>query len=102
MSRDSTTARGSAHDRDNPDDSGKRVWTHPEKDVSDIDLPVITRLNIDPQRVMAAALEALLTDVVIIGFLPDGTEYFASSAADGGTVLWHLERAKLKLLRTVD
>src|SRR5437868_4064688 len=34
--------RGVWLDRDNPADKGKRVWTHPEKDVSDIDLPVIT------------------------------------------------------------
>ena len=32
----------------------------------------------------------------------DGEEYFASSIADGGTVLWLIERMKLQLLREVE
>lgn len=64
-----------------------------------IDLPVITTLNIDPQRVLAKALDAGLTGgVVIVGYTDDGEEYFASSIADGADVVWMLERAKLKLL----
>jgi hypothetical protein len=34
--------RGVWLDDDNPSDKGKRVWTHPEKDGSDIDLSVMT------------------------------------------------------------
>lgn len=67
-----------------------------------IDLPVVTKLDLDPQRVLQKALEAGLTEVVIIGFNPNGDEYFASSVSDGGAVLWHLERSKLKLLRIAD
>lgn len=67
-----------------------------------IDLPVVTRLDLDPQRVLAAAVEAGLTEVVIIGLDPDGNEYFAASQAQGPEVLWHLERAKLRLLRMVE
>lgn len=65
-----------------------------------VDLPVITTLDLDPQRVIAKALEAGMTEVVIIGYDKDGDEYFASSVSDGGDVLWHIERAKLRLLRT--
>lgn len=62
---------------------------------------LITRLDIPPERVLQRAQEAGLTDVVILGYDKDGAEYFASSASDGGTVLWLLERLKMQLL-TVD
>jgi hypothetical protein len=65
-------------------------------------LPVVTCLDLPPERVLQAALEAGLTEVIIVGYAADGSEYFASSVGDGGDVLWHLERAKLRLLRTVD
>lgn len=57
----------------------------------------ITRLDLDPERVLEAA-RGQLTGVVIMGYARDGSEYFASSYADGGDVLWLLERSKLKLL----
>jgi len=66
-----------------------------------IDLPVITRLNLDPDRVLNKAIGEL-KDVIIIGYDKDGNEYFASSIADGGDVVWLIERMKLKWLRTVD
>jgi hypothetical protein len=34
--------RGVWLDRNNPDDKGKRIWTHPERDGADIDLAVMT------------------------------------------------------------
>lgn len=61
----------------------------------------ITTLPLDPERVIDAA-KGKLERVVIIGRTVDGEEYFASSEADGGTVMWDLERAKLRLLRTAD
>ena len=67
-----------------------------------IDFPGITRLDSDPARVLEHAMEAGLTDVVVIGFKEDGSEYFRSSLADGGDVLWHLERAKHKLITMPD
>jgi hypothetical protein len=60
-----------------------------------------TKLDLDPDRVLESAIGEL-EDVIIIGYAKDGSEYFASSKADGGHVLWHLERAKLKLLAMVD
>ena len=67
-----------------------------------VDLPVITSLDLDPRRVLAKALEAGLSEVVIIGHTKDGDEYFASSISDGGSVVWMLERTNLKLLRIGD
>lgn len=64
-----------------------------------IELDVISRLDIPPDRVLQKALDAGLTEVVVIGYDADGQEYFASSQADGGDVLWHIERAKMKLLQ---
>ena len=66
-----------------------------------VDGNFITKLDLDPDRVIEGAIGEL-DEVVIIGVAKDGSEYFASSKSDGGDVLWHLERAKLKLLRTVD
>lgn len=59
----------------------------------------ITRLDLPADRVlMDAAENGDLDGVVIIGATKDGGEYFASSIADGGTVLWLMERFKTKLL----
>ena len=56
----------------------------------------ITSLDIDPDMVLDEAKG--LESVIVIGYTKDGEEYFASSVADGGEVLWQLERSKLKLL----
>ena len=64
-----------------------------------VDLKVITRLSLDPKRVLAKALDAGLKRVIVIGIDSDGDEYFASSEADGGIVLWDMERMKMRLLR---
>ena len=39
-----------------------------------------------------------LDGVVIMGYTTDGEEYFASTYADGSTVLWLAERMKKMLL----
>lgn len=61
-----------------------------------------TRLDVPPSRILAGAAECGLESVVVIGYDADGGEYFASSAADGGDVLWLLERCKRALLSTAD
>lgn len=66
-----------------------------------VELSVITKLDLDPDRVLKKVL-GKLTEVVIMGFDKDGDEYFASSVADGGSVLWHIERAKHKLMKIAD
>lgn len=62
----------------------------------------ITRLDMPPERVLTKALDGKLTSVVILGHTEDGDEYFASSLADGGDVLWLLERCKKLLLEVPD
>jgi hypothetical protein len=64
-------------------------------------LDVVTSLPLPPDRVLEAALGKLQT-VVVIGYMEDGNEYFASSESAGPEVLWLMERAKLKLLEIVD
>lgn len=64
-----------------------------------VDWGGITRLPTDPERIIQRGLDAGLKSVVIIGFDRDGDEFFTSSDADGGAVLWLIERAKMKLLR---
>ena len=60
--------------------------------------PFITKIDVPAERVMTTALGVGLERVVIIGYDQEGEEYFASSIADAGDVLWLMERAKLKLL----
>ena len=63
-----------------------------------IEFPGITRLNIPADRVLRNAL-GQTDEVIVIG---DSGEYFASSVANGATVLWMLERAKMRLLQVPD
>lgn len=58
----------------------------------------VTSLDLPPDLVLESA-KGKMKGVVILGFLEDGTDtYFSSSYADGGTVLWLLEKLKLQLL----
>lgn len=62
----------------------------------------ITTLSLTAERVLQSAMDAALSEVIVIGVTEDGDEYFASSNADGGFVVWHMERAKHKLMLVVD
>lgn len=66
-------------------------------------LPVITRLNMEPDEILREAL-GRLESVVIVGYTPDpeGDVYFASSVADAGTVAWLLQRGIYKLNQKCD
>lgn len=57
----------------------------------------ITRLDLDPDQVLESN-KGKLTSIVIMGYDKNGEEFFASSLADGGSVLWLVERMKLRLL----
>ena len=61
-------------------------------------LPVVTSLDVPTERVLNAALQTKLKSAVIIGVDENGELYFCSSMADGGEVLWWMEKAKLVLL----
>ena len=65
-------------------------------------VPIGADVVMPPELVLDEAKKADLKTVVILGFDADGREYFNSSVQGGGTVLWLLERTKLKLLRTAD
>lgn len=59
----------------------------------------VTRHDIPVERVLRGALAANLSRCIVIGQDADGSLWFASTRADGGDVLWELERAKMALLR---
>lgn len=61
----------------------------------------ITKLDIHADHVLESAI-GKLEGVVVLGYDKDGQEYFASSYADGGDMLWLLERAKKALLEMAD
>ena len=61
----------------------------------------ITRLDIDPDVVLKAAI-GKLERVVIAGMDKDGNEYFAASVADGADALWYLKRCEKTLLELGD
>lgn len=66
-----------------------------------INLPVITTLDIPPERVLTEAIAADLGSVIVVGHTKDGDLYFGASMADGGEVLWLFERAKLALMGVI-
>ena len=57
----------------------------------------ITKLDLDPDMVLENS-KGKLEGVILIGYDKEGEEYFASTYADGGEVLWLIERMKLRLL----
>jgi hypothetical protein len=61
----------------------------------------VTKYDLDPDMVLENS-KGKLEGFVIIGYDKDGEEYFASTYADGGKVLWLAERMKKKLLEQVD
>lgn len=67
-----------------------------------VNLPVVTTLDLPPDRILDAAKEADLGSVVVVGHTKDGHLYFAGSMADGGEVLWLFERAKLALMGAIE
>ena len=64
-------------------------------------LPIITKEDLNPEAVLAAA-QGNLEAVVIVGVDHEGQEYFASSIASGAEIVWMFERAKHSLMKIVD
>ena len=58
--------------------------------------------DIPIERILQGALEAKLTEVVIVGFTEDGCEYLASSTADISRTLTNLARGLHHTQRTCD
>lgn len=63
-----------------------------------IKLDILTRHDLDATRVLDGALDADLEGVVVMGYDKAGEHYFASSYADGGTILWLIEKLKQQLM----
>lgn len=63
-----------------------------------IPLGNVTSLNLPTDRVLEEAKGHCSDGVVIMGYDDDGELYFASSIADGGEVLWLMEKLRLLLL----
>lgn len=61
----------------------------------------ITKLDLDPDFVLKN-LDGRLEGFVIMGFEKDGGEFFSSTYADGGTVLWLMERCKAAMMRAAE
>lgn len=57
----------------------------------------VTYKELSPNKVLAAAI-GNLSKVVIMGYDKEGNEYFASSVATCGEVIWLAERIKKQLL----
>ena len=66
-----------------------------------IPLNAVTRLDLPPNQILDAVRDELEC-VVVLGYDHDGQEYFATSLADGGEVLWLLERCKVALFAAAD
>ena len=54
----------------------------------------ITTLPVPTEKVLKGALEAKLSNVIVIGTVEDGELYLASSEGDAPEILWLLENAK--------
>ena len=62
-----------------------------------IPLGNVTRLDLPADRILDQAKEHM-EHVVVMGWDKEGRLYFASSFADGGEVMWLLEKCKQALL----
>lgn len=62
----------------------------------------LTKLDLPADRVLKAVPIDEMESIIILGYHKDGSEYFASSLADGGDMIWLLERLKKQLLEMPD
>lgn len=62
---------------------------------------MITNQDINPNQILAKAFDEL-DEVVLTGKDKEGIDFFASSCADAGDIIWHLEKCKKRLLEIVD
>lgn len=64
-----------------------------------IPLGGVTKLDLPVEQILQSAIDRGDVDgIVIMGYTKDGDEYFASSYADGGIVVWLAEKLKKRLL----
>jgi len=65
-------------------------------------LDAVTRLDLSPMHILAQAHGAGLKEVVVVGVLEDGTEFFSSSVADAAPAMYHLQRGIYHLNLIID
>ena len=63
-----------------------------------IALDVLTTINLPPERILNAALEADLAALVVVGYDKNGQYYFHSSIPHGSTVNWLLDQCKKRII----
>lgn len=63
-----------------------------------IELGRATTADIAPETILNGALQAALTEAVVIGQWPDGSVYFAMSTAEAPSINWLLDCAKRLLM----
>lgn len=64
-------------------------------------LPIrITDGKLDPERILQKAIEAGMADVLVVGVMPDGRLYCASST-DAREAMLFAERAKIEILKSM-
>lgn len=73
----------------------------PKPSAEVVRFPGRTTLELSPDSILQAAV-GKLEGCVIVGFDKDGKHYFASSYADSGDVIYHLEWGKWRLMRMED
>lgn len=85
-------------------DHGSHIW-HARigrvklKEIQNVvSIGIPSEADIPASRVLGGAFDANLSAVVVMGWDQDGELYFASSMADGGTVLWLAENMKASLM----
>jgi hypothetical protein len=61
-------------------------------------LDVLTTINLPPERILNAALEADLAALVIVGYDKNGEYYFHSSIPHGATINWLLDQCKKRII----
>ena len=64
--------------------------------VVELDKP--TRVHTPVNTILAKAAGLGLTDVVVMGWKPNGELYFASSDPDGANALWLIKKAEHTLV----
>lgn len=62
-----------------------------------IPIGCVTSLDLPADQILESAI-GKLEGVVVLGYDKDGHEYFASSYADGGDMLWLLKRCEHALM----
>mgnify|MGYP007002395784 CR=1 FL=1 len=59
---------------------------------------MVTRLDLPVERVLEQAKDQM-AHVVLMGWDNDGELYFASTFADGGEILWLMEKCREALMK---